>query len=104
MADLKPWPRDAVVVIASLAGQERREVMEGVHTAACRDCGARLHADTFTVRRAETMPQRRGRPVAFLCLTCHAGYEQPAGVVERHDTPEGRRDAADKMGGAPCPE
>lgn len=102
MTTLKPWPRDAVMIVASLAGEEIRSHMEGVHKDACRDCGRAVHADTFTVRRAESLPQRHGRPVKFFCLPCHSEYSKVvrAGkdVVEFHDTPEGRAAAAAKMG------
>lgn len=77
---LKPWPRDAVMIVAANAGQERREQMEAVHVCRCRDCGAVLHADTFTLRTAEQFPEvvRRGRPVMFFCLACHRSYAPPS--------------------------
>lgn len=84
MREKKPWPRDAINVIAARAGREIRERMEGVHPAACRDCGSAVHADTRTVRTAETHPLRNNRPVAFLCRDCAAGYAAPTRAV-RHD-------------------
>ena len=34
-----PWPADAVMIVAAKAGTERRERMESVVPAECRDCG-----------------------------------------------------------------
>lgn len=65
-----PWPADAVMIVAANAGEERRENMEGVVACSCRRCGQALNADTKTVRFADQMPERRGRPVKFFCVPC----------------------------------
>lgn len=94
---LKPWPRDAVMVVAARARDARPELMEGVAVEQCRDCRAVLHADTFTVRTAWGMPQRVGRPVLFFCPACCAGYDRSTvGVTVDHS---GGRSAA--LRGAP---
>lgn len=67
---LKPWPKDAVMVVAAHAGEERREFMQSVVDAECRACGAKLRADGFSIREAEQMPARMGRPVKFFCIPC----------------------------------
>jgi hypothetical protein len=65
-----PWPSDAVMIVAARAGTENRAAMEGVNDATCRRCDAHLHADTRTIRTAEQLPQRMGRPVMFFCVEC----------------------------------
>lgn len=65
-----PWPSDAVMIVASVAGEEKREQMEDVHVCQCRRCDRTLHADTKTIRTAEQFPERRGRPVQFFCVEC----------------------------------
>lgn len=70
MTALKPWPSDAVMIVASLTGEERRENMDGIHEAVCRGCFRSLHADTHTVRLAEQHPLRHSRPVKFFCIEC----------------------------------
>lgn len=72
---LKPWPRDAVMVIAADAGAADLPKMEGIEFAECRDCGAKLHADTKTVRRAFELPARKGRPIKFFCCRCLPFYD-----------------------------
>ncbi len=67
---LLAWPNDAVMLVSSLAGEEVREQMEGVYPATCRHCGKTVHADTFSVRRAEASPLRHGRPFMFFCVSC----------------------------------
>lgn len=71
----KPWPADAVMIIAAVAGQERRENMQTVVEVACRDCHRDLAACSYTIAQAEAMPERRGRPVKFFCPACAVGYD-----------------------------
>ena len=88
--DLKPWPADAIMIVSAPAGEELREQMEGVAVVACRDCGRTLHADTMTIRRAETLPHRRGRPVKFFCPPCHTNYDlgRCTHIIEHNKTDE----------------
>jgi len=79
---MKDWPRDAVMIVASIAGEERGDQMELAASRSCRDCGAKLMADTHTIRRAENLPSRRGRPILFFCVACAVQYERPS---ELHD-------------------
>ena len=58
---LKPWPGDAIMIVAECFGHENRANMEAVIEAECRDCGARLGVDSYTLRTAEDLPSRRGR-------------------------------------------
>lgn len=64
------WPADAVMIVAAYAGEERREHMEGVVACECRMCGRTLHADSYTIRFAENLPNRLGRPIRFFCSGC----------------------------------
>ena len=89
----KPWPADAIMIVASLAGKEIREKMQGVYPAKCRECGAELHADTWTVSRAENSPLRYGRPIKFFCIECAVQHDNQGLVIEDHRTEEGKRRA-----------
>jgi hypothetical protein len=80
----KPWPGDAVMIIAANAGEEDPAIMERVVPAACRDCGAALAADGRTLRRAEALPSRRGRPVLYFCVPCAVGYDVNS-ITELYD-------------------
>lgn len=70
------WPADAVMIVAANAGEERRENMEGVVACSCRRCGQTLHADTKSIRVADQMPERRGRPVKFFCVSCAVQHDR----------------------------
>lgn len=83
-AALKPWPSDAVMIVAADAGTEIRANMDGVVKAECRDCGAELAADTYTVNAANALPIRRGRPVMFFCSRCCVKYDF-ASITHMHD-------------------
>jgi hypothetical protein len=72
---LKPWPSDAVMIVAANAGEENRANMEGVHPCVCRVCSRELAADKFSVRRAEQLPQRMGRPEMFFCAACASQHD-----------------------------
>lgn len=101
LPELLPWPGDALIIVASPAGMEAVDKMEGVHPAVCRRCAAAVHADTRSVRLAETHTARHGRPVDFLCWFCHLLYQTPP-VVENHTavpivTADGRTIPPDKI-------
>jgi hypothetical protein len=82
MEQQKPWPADAIMIVAANAFEENRANMESVVPAKCRDCGQALHADSKSIRFAEQMPVRRGRPILFFCIECHLNYSLDAVVVE----------------------
>lgn len=84
MSAKKPWPRDAVMVVAAVTGEEIREHMRGLYPATCRDCGASVTADTFTVNFAETYPGLPCRPVRFFCTNCVANYDLGT-ITDLHD-------------------
>lgn len=72
--NLLPWPTDAVVVVASLAGDECRSKMDSVHHATCRDCARKVAYDGYTIKRARKTAEDLARPVEFLCLACFPKY------------------------------
>jgi len=63
------------MIVAARWGAERREFMEAVVSGWCRHCGLEVAADTATIRVAENADWRRGRPIEFFCLECHALYD-----------------------------
>jgi hypothetical protein len=71
----KPWPTDAVIIVASLTGNERRENMQAVVRCICRDCYRLLSADSHTIGEAAMLPSRRDRPVDFICPDCFTKYD-----------------------------
>lgn len=71
-----PWPRDAIMIVASRAGTENRAAMEGVVTVECRLCGVSCRADTRTIRTANNLPERAGRPVKFFCVECAVKHKR----------------------------
>jgi len=81
---LKQWPGDAVMIVAEWFGKENRTNMESVVEKECRDCGAKLGVDSFTIRVAEILPSRRGRPIKFFCPTCCMKHD-PNSMTEVHD-------------------
>lgn len=86
---LKPWPTDAFIIVAALAGEEIRANMpEGVLAAECRDCGRSLCASRATFRRAADDPVRMGRPLAYLCRLCVAGHGLVTVRYARDDRPQ----------------
>jgi len=75
MDDKKPWPSDAVMVVAATPEAALREQMDSVHPCACRDCGKALVADGFTLRRARIPQIACGRPTKFFCIECFGNYD-----------------------------
>lgn len=73
--DKKPWPRDAVMIVASPPEEAEIEKMEAIWGRDCRDCGRRLWVDTKTVREVFWLPVRRGRPIKFFCPECATRYD-----------------------------
>lgn len=67
---MKNWPADAVMIVAANAGQQITAHMESEVPAKCRDCKADVVADSFTIREAEQLPSRHGRPIRFFCIDC----------------------------------
>ena len=83
---LKDWPADAIVIVCALPQEFRHDLIGGDPQArVCSDCEAIVLADSWTIRRAEAIPIRRGRPLRFLCLQCAAGYDyDQVQYSERH--------------------
>lgn len=75
-APTKPWPIDAVIIIASRRGTEVRARMTDPAVEECRDCGVEVVVDTPSVSAAAAYPQRNGRPIAYLCIECAVTYNR----------------------------
>jgi hypothetical protein len=84
MAELKPWPKDCVIVVAPLAGDQTAAALGCPVSCECKDCRASLVASSFSVARAESLPSRFGRPVLFLCPQCCVAYDA-ASIDELYD-------------------
>lgn len=80
----KRWPADVVMIIAAYAGSEDRSRMEAVVIGYCRDCHAALAVDSLTIRTAQQLPSRRGRPIRYLCPFCYTAYDLST-ITEVHD-------------------
>lgn len=85
MSRLKPWPRDAVMVVACRAGEANLQKMEGIHPDKCRECSCAVHADTRTVRNAHSHPLGLGRPVKFFCVPCAELYDMGGKKMDVQD-------------------
>ena len=81
----KPWPSDAVMIVAANLGEEKRECMDSVVAGTCRDCGCPLGVDSWTIARAQALPSRHGRPVLYFCVACATLYDfNSINVFEDH--------------------
>lgn len=73
---MKPWPRDAIMITAARAGEEKQEQMESPFPAYCRDCNASLMACSRTYETAKQISKRcDNRPIMFFCIDCHNKYD-----------------------------
>lgn len=83
---LLPWPVDAVMIVAALEEEFRHDQIRGVPVACrCRKCETNLLADSWTIERAENLPDTRGRPVLFFCIKCAALHDvECVNVLEDH--------------------
>ena len=71
MAELIPWPSDAIMLVCASPAGARREFMESVNDGRCRHCDAAIVYDGRSMRRASEIAKRSGsRPVKFFCLPC----------------------------------
>lgn len=77
MPSLKPWPSDAVIIVAAPSAESIVGNMRGpAFKCLCRDCGEELLADSFSRDAALAMPERMGRPVAHICIRCCVTYDR----------------------------
>lgn len=56
----------------------------------CRDCNVEVVVDTTSVRDAAACPERRGRPIDYLCIECAVTYDYGSidHVIDLRDYPE----------------
>ena len=82
--ELKPWPRDVVLVVAATAETVKVDKMRGCpERVECRDCGVDLVGDSWSSFRAKELAN--GRPVLHLCSSCLSDYDpNTVDTVEDH--------------------
>jgi len=71
----KPWPNDAIMITASLAGKENVADMLNPYPANCRECGAALMACSRTLEAACNLSEQYGIPIKYFCMACHAKHD-----------------------------
>lgn len=75
--NLKPWPTDAVVIVAATPMTVKVAGLRGfIVDQQCSDCQCRLAVDNFSIRKAWEMPERQARPLRFLCVGCCQHYDR----------------------------
>lgn len=72
---VKPWPDDAVMIVAPRVNERVEPCRGSMVRANCRECAAELAPDSWTIDRAAQFTC--GRPVRFFCLGCVSEYESP---------------------------
>lgn len=83
----KPMPLHVVLICTAKAGEEIRDPAQPALTARCRDCGATVIASRKTTDAALADPERRGRPIEYICFGCIDRYDITGGEI--HDLGDG---------------
>lgn len=73
---LKPWPADALMIVCSPASEANVANMESVHPCECRDCGAALVYDGWTMKRMKRQFVNDPRQIKFFCIPCAVTYDR----------------------------
>lgn len=82
----KPWPSDAVVIVAETRARVRLDLIQGEPIpCSCLECGAALTGDTHTRDRAMALQSRTGRPVKYLCVHCATQVYDMGTVTQWYD-------------------
>lgn len=77
----KPWPTKCVLIVAASPATFRPSQIRGqVIDKKCRDCGARLCVDSFSIDSLFNNPIRQGRPIEYLGIDCCFAKYETAGV------------------------
>ena len=80
----KPWPRDAIIIVAARAGKERRKGMVGPTEGKCRDCATPVVYDIASYDHIRERVPDDTRPIEPLCHLCYAMYDTSrAKVIDR---------------------
>jgi hypothetical protein len=76
-ASLKPWPKEAVIIVCPFPETANVVGMESVNPGFCRDCRRPVVYDGYTMRRCQAMDPAIlcGRPAELLCLECFPSYD-----------------------------
>jgi hypothetical protein len=73
---LKPWPADAIMVVAASPETANVPAMHSPQPGRCRDCGAAVLYCSRTMGRAQEVAAKTGgRPVLFFCMGCAKLYD-----------------------------
>lgn len=72
---LKPWPADALIIVAPSPPEAVRDPAFPAVPGLCRDCCRAVLVRLDSIARAAAMPERKGRPIEFFCVKCAAGYD-----------------------------
>jgi hypothetical protein len=77
----KPWPTKCVLIVAASPATFRPSQIRGqVIDKKCRECGARLCVDSFSIDELFNNPIRQGRPIEYLGVDCCFANYETAGV------------------------
>jgi hypothetical protein len=75
-AMLKPWPADAIMIVAASPESANVPAMDLPQPGQCRDCGAAVLYCSRTMARAQEVAAKTGgRPIRFFCLGCASLYD-----------------------------
>lgn len=67
----KPWPKDCVLIVAASPATVRVSQIRGqIIDKKCRDCGARLCVDSYSIDALWSNPIRQGRRIEYLGVDC----------------------------------
>lgn len=70
IATKTPWPTDAIMIVAALAGRNAVSRLSNVIEDHCRGCHRLVHIDPRVMQMVEQHPCRGGRPIRSFCLDC----------------------------------
>ena len=79
---MKPFPRDILVHVAPLVGEAIIDPESPTELRRCRDCNTELVIRLSNLAYLERHPDRNGRPIGFLCLSCVVTYTRPPGIID----------------------
>ncbi len=86
MTEKKPWPRDALMIVAGCHTPGRR-VERGRVIVKCRACQVRLEVNQATINMAHDLPDRAGRPLDYFCMPCALEHGQGGPIDKLRSRP-----------------
>ena len=74
---MKPWPADAVMLVAPSSDNFLMDPEEPFSVGQCRDCGRDVVYRLSGYRKAEAIAADTGeRPIEFFCIPCCVQYDR----------------------------